>query len=145
MVSFIIPVFNEIENIQSTLLSLMKVISESHIADYEIIVVDDGSTDGSTEVLQSTEKTIPNLTCVYHRTNKGYGSAVKTGLSLAKKSKFTVIPGDNDLSENLLLLMLSHLNDADLLLTVPLNKENRTIIRLRQILTTKKTPWCRCR
>ena len=129
MVSFIIPVFNEIENIEDTFISLIKVIRKSDIKNYEIIAVDDGSRDGSTEVLKSYEKKFPNITCIYHSSNKGYGEAVRSGISVSKQPKFTVIPGDNDLSENLLLLMLSHLDDADLILTVPLNKENRTIIR----------------
>jgi len=78
--SIVIPVYNERESIRKT-------IQEIHAAcrngaapmDYEIIVVDDGSTDGSSEILQGVE----GIRLLSHDKNRGYGAALKSGIRIA--------------------------------------------------------------
>ena len=87
MLTIIIPVFNEKKYLR---LLLSKVISLKHIKT-QIIVVDDGSTDGSTEILRNEflkKKKINRI--VFHKHNSGKGSAIKSAQKFIK-GKFVAI------------------------------------------------------
>lgn len=71
-VSVIVPVYNERDNITQVLKEVLK----QDI--YEIIVVDDGSTDGTKEILKNIDN--PRIKIFFHDKNMGKGSAVRTGL-----------------------------------------------------------------
>lgn len=77
-VSIIIPVFNEIKSI-AKLLHLV----ESSAVHKQIIVVDDGSTDGTLEELMNTDWPFA-VTAVFHDENRGKGAAIRTGLEHAR-------------------------------------------------------------
>jgi glycosyltransferase involved in cell wall biosynthesis len=75
-VSIIIPVYNE----KRTILRLLEKVKAVKL-NKEIIVIDDGSTDGSREILKrELEKKPKNFKLIFHSKNKGKGAAVKTGL-----------------------------------------------------------------
>ncbi len=73
-VSIIIPVFNEEGAIASTLAAVESTMQASGRL-YEVLVVDDGSEDGTAGVLAGTTARV-----VRHRANRGYGAALKTGI-----------------------------------------------------------------
>ncbi len=76
--SVIIPCYNE-RNLVSELVSLVR---RSPVEDKEIIVVDDGSSDGTTELIKAgLEKEVDKV--VYHRVNQGKGAAIRSGLDQA--------------------------------------------------------------
>ncbi len=76
--SVVIPVFNEVQTIGT----IVDAVRASDLADLEIIVVDDGSTDGSREVLR--EKIEPRVDrVVYHARNQGKGAALRSGFAAA--------------------------------------------------------------
>jgi len=72
-VSIIMPVFNE----KTTLLDILEKVEAVHI-DKEIVLVDDGSTDGSREILQSLEPGRAKV--ILHEKNSGKGAAIRSGL-----------------------------------------------------------------
>ena len=75
--SVIMPVFNEKETIQEILCQVRAV----NLA-YEIIIVDDGSTDGTRDLLKQEENQ-PGTIVIYHERNQGKGAAVRTGFDRA--------------------------------------------------------------
>jgi len=75
--SVIIPCFNEYD----TILSLIEAVRLSPVKNKEIVLVDDGSTDGTREVLKSLKS--DDLTIIFHEKNKGKGAALRTGFSHA--------------------------------------------------------------
>src|SRR5947207_6117584 len=75
--SIVVPVYNE----RATLPEVLRRIRAVPIA-REIIVVDDGSTDGTRELLRTLEGE-PDLRVVYQPQNRGKGAALKTGFLLA--------------------------------------------------------------
>tara|TARA_Y100000996_G_scaffold350081_1_gene288990 strand:+ start:43 stop:717 length:675 start_codon:yes stop_codon:yes gene_type:complete len=87
--SILIPVHNELRNIP-TLLDALKVYSnEGH----EILIIDDGSEDGSTDILKNCEYI--KLICL--RKNKGKGFALKVGLTNASNDKIVIYDSDMEL------------------------------------------------
>jgi len=91
--SVVIPCFNEVAAIRSTLRELVPVVSR---ANAEIIVVDDGSTDGTRVILEEIEasREVPGFRVVRHSRNQGYGAAVKTGVRRAGSEEIVIIDAD---------------------------------------------------
>lgn len=89
--SIVIPVYNERESIAKTLREIVEALeqSEKEIA-YEIVVVDDGSNDGSRDLLR--EQTGINLVC--HDQNRGYGAALKSGIRVAQGEIIAITDAD---------------------------------------------------
>ena len=79
----VIPAYNEekgIEVIAQRVLSIREALTEVGVGDLEVIVVDDGSRDGTAQIAGS----IQGVRLVRHVTNKGYGAALKTGFAHAQ-------------------------------------------------------------
>lgn len=74
--SVVIPVYNE----AGTVREIVNAVRNAPVDDIEIIVVDDGSTDGTIEILQEDVAAVAD-TVVYHPTNRGKGAAVRTGFA----------------------------------------------------------------
>jgi len=89
-VSVIIPCFNEIDTVELVLDRVQSV----NMAD-EIVIVDDGSVDGTRDVLKRLEsENRPNLRIVYHEQNQGKGAALVTGFRYAKGDVFLIQDAD---------------------------------------------------
>ena len=73
-ISVIIPAYNE----KATIREILHRVQAMNIAE-EIIVVDDGSTDGTCEILQESVHQGP-IRVVFHEKNQGKGAAVRTGI-----------------------------------------------------------------
>ncbi len=68
---------------------------EPHVADYEVIVVDDGSRDGTGDVLEQLRREYsPWLRVVTHAHNRGYGGALRSGFAAAQKEFVFYTDGD---------------------------------------------------
>ncbi|MFQ5685057.1 MAG: glycosyltransferase family 2 protein [Candidatus Scalindua sp.] len=88
-VSIIIPVYNEEQAIGNVLEQLNQVMVKSNLQ-YEILVVNDGSKDSTEKVAKSIE----GVNVLNHKTNRGYGAAIKTGARHAHYNLICIIDAD---------------------------------------------------
>lgn len=110
--SLIYPVFDEAPNVVP-LLEQTRLFAAGLGASYEVIVVDDGSRDGSAEVVRRAGERDPRIRLVRHAANQGYGAALRSGLREARGRLvfFTDADLQFDLSE--LHALLDHADEFD--------------------------------
>ena len=90
--SIVVPVHNEAENIEPLLNEIT--IALTNFAEYEIIYINDGSTDNTLNVLKKAQQTISNLRVFHHETSCGQSAAIFTGIKAAKFSVIATLDGD---------------------------------------------------
>ena len=82
-ISIIAPMFNEEDNLQTTLSKINQELEKNNIQDYEIIYVNDGSTDQTWEKAKELEAKNENLKVIGYTINQGRGKALRTGFDFA--------------------------------------------------------------
>jgi len=96
-VSIVVPLFNEVESLPELCGWIDRVLSENKLS-YEVILVDDGSKDGSWEQIESLKFTYPQVRGIRFRRNYGKSAALHTGFGMA--SGEVVITMDADLQDS---------------------------------------------
>jgi glycosyltransferase involved in cell wall biosynthesis len=112
-ISLVFPVFDEENNIGPLLESSLR-LAPRIAQSFEIVVVDDGSRDGSARVIERHQRVDPRIRVVRHRRNRGYGAALRTGLCEARGD--LVFFTDSDLQFDIAELskLLSHTDRFDI-------------------------------
>lgn len=95
--SIIIPVYQ----VETTLDRCIESILRQSFTDYEIILVDDGSTDGSGKICDEWKEREPRIS-VIHQSNRGLSAARNTGLELARGEYIAFVDSDDTLADNTL-------------------------------------------
>jgi glycosyltransferase involved in cell wall biosynthesis len=103
-VSIVIPAYNEEGAIKPVVAALLEVMDGSGLT-YEVLVVDDGSDDETAVIAQS----IPGITVLHHRQNKGYGAALKTGIRHAHHDIICITDADGTYPNERIPELLRHL------------------------------------
>src|SRR5690242_8996649 len=81
--SLVIPAYNEAAGIGEAIREADEALTRLARA-YEVLVVDDGSTDATAEVAARAARNRPNVRLVGHTQNRGYGAALRTGFEAAR-------------------------------------------------------------
>lgn len=110
-ISVFFPCYNDAESIGKLVKDAFFVLP-GLTSDYEVIVVDDGSTDKSREVLKDLSRRYKKLKLVFHEGNRGYGGALRSGFKASSKDLIFYTDGDGqyDVKE---LPILFHLMTHD--------------------------------
>jgi glycosyltransferase involved in cell wall biosynthesis len=91
--SVFFPAYNDSGTIASMVIRTVKTAAEL-TSDFEIIVVDDGSADGTADIADELARTYPQVRAVHHPTNRDYGAALRTGFRTATKELIFYTDGD---------------------------------------------------
>src|SRR5438128_724517 len=83
-ISVFFPAFNDEQTISSLIHKALEVLTE-FTADYEVLVIDDGSVDGTAKILDELAQACPQVRAIHHEHNLGYGAALQTGFRHATK------------------------------------------------------------
>jgi glycosyltransferase involved in cell wall biosynthesis len=109
ILSIAVPSYNVEKTLDSTLQSLCL---DEIIDLLDIIVVNDGSTDSTTDAATGFEKKYPNSVRVITKENGGHGSAVNTGIEAATGVYFKVVDGDDTLEEEGFIALIKLLSGS---------------------------------
>ena len=90
--TFVVPAYNMTEYLERCVESL---IASKRNDDIEVLIVDDGSSDGTLEMAQKFEARYPGIVRAIHQENKGHGGAVNTGIAAASGMYVKVVDADD--------------------------------------------------
>lgn len=145
--SIIIPVYNEEGSIGPTIEKLKKDLYGSDL-DFEIIVVNDASTDGTKNVLETTE----GIKTITHHQNRGYGASLKTGITSAQFNNLLFFDADGQHKSEYIKEMIKYIDEFDLISGArvgykgPIIRQpgKRLLLWLANYLTRQKIPDFNC-
>ena len=120
-ISVIVLAYNEEENLPGMLDESVTWLSE-HVQDWELLVVDDGSTDGTQAVARQWAAKDSRVRVLVHETNRGMGAGMRTGIGAATREYFSIIAGDGQHPTPELGRMIDGLAEADIVTTVHENQ-----------------------
>jgi dolichol-phosphate mannosyltransferase len=108
-VSVVVPVHNEVDSV-AQLVAEIRAALEGQV-DYEVIYVDDGSSDGTAEKLRQLALEFSQLRIVSHRTRAGQSAAIVSGVRAARATWIATLDGDGQNDPADILPMLGMLRD----------------------------------
>jgi len=132
-ISVFFPCYNEQENVGRTVEKALDVLEKLN-ADFEIIIVDDGSSDGTGQIADEIAGRDSRVNVVHHQHNLGYGAALQSGFKTATKELVFYTDGDGQFDINEMPPLLSLMEQYDIVSCYRLNRRD-PIIR-------KINGWC---
>ncbi len=128
-ISFVFPMFNEFENIGNTISRASKLAMEL-TNDYEIVVVDDASTDKSVETVKAIAEKDPHIKIICLKANTKMGGAIKEGLKSVSKEVIIYTDSDFPAKEEDIKNALNMLGEADIVTSYSLVIKDPKLIRI---------------
>jgi glycosyltransferase involved in cell wall biosynthesis len=135
--SIFFPFWNEQDNIETVITKAIKV-AEKVAMKWEIIMVDDGSSDKTLEIARRLAQKDPRLLVISHEKNRGYGAALKTGLSKAKYNLVVFNDGDSQFDLSEVTKFLERIGNADMVIGY---REKRIDNPFRHVLMNMLKVW----
>lgn len=113
--SVFFPFWNEEENIESVIKKALPVV-EKIATKWEIIMIDDGSADKTLDKMKNLSLLDERLVVVSHKTNRGYGAALKSGFEKAQYEFIAFNDGDGQFDFSEITKLLEKIDNADLVI-----------------------------
>ena len=135
MMSIVIPAYNEEKRIAGSLLETCAYMNDFGM-EYEIIVVDDGSSDGTGRTVDHIAKDVRNVRLVRYEKNRGKGHALRTGVLVTKGDFVLVMDADLSTPMDELRKLMPYLSDSGFDIAI-----GSRALALSDII--KKQPWWR--
>ena len=126
-ISFVVPCFNEEENVAATVTSARSAMPPDR--DYEIILVDDCSTDHTLERMRVLASTDPCIKVVHNPVNLSLGGSYKVGVAFARGQYVIMIPGDDGFPTQAIREIFRHAGQADMVIPFAANPGVRSWFR----------------
>src|SRR5437762_7969524 len=123
-ISFVVPALDEAANVAAAVARCLAAASR-HFGACEVIVIDDGSTDGTGAIADELARRDARLRVVHHDRPRNLGHAYKAGVALARFEYVIMFPGDNEGSDEQLDAVLSRAGTADIVINYISNPEVR--------------------
>lgn len=128
-ISVFFPCKNEEDNVRPLVNDTVEVL-EKLDADYEIIVVDDGSTDRTGEIADEFAEKNPRIKVVHHTEDKGYGAALQSGFRSACKELIFYTDGDRQFDIRELVDIIPMIRDYDIVSCYRINRQDNLLRKI---------------
>jgi glycosyltransferase involved in cell wall biosynthesis len=131
LLSIFVACYNESQNIEETLLNIENACSATGIS-YEVILIDDASTDNSVEIVKDFINKNPHFPIVFYANakNQGLGANFGEAAFLGRGTYYRLVCGDNVEPAETLIKVFSRIGEADIILCYyPNGVEGKTLIR----------------
>ncbi len=135
-ISVFFPFYNEAENIERTVSEALAFLPEIS-DDYELILVNDGSSDRTGELADKLAAEHPFLRACHHEVNRGYGAALRTGFSAASKELVFYTDGDGQFDIRQLALLLEHIETHDIVSGCRVNRQDSPFRKINAFCWSK--------
>ena len=109
--AIVVPCYNEVGAIKNTVERILQTVEEE---DFELVVVDDGSDDGTPQVLADLEQRHARLRVLTHERNRGYGAALKTGIRRSSAPLIVITDADGTYPNERIEELVDEAEDADM-------------------------------
>ena len=110
--TFFFPAYNEEESVEAVVREAQQTLPR-FADEFEIVVVDDGSQDRTGEIADRLALADPRVRVIHHRPNRGYGGAVRSGLSGARHPYVFFTDGDRQFRLGDLALLIREIDAVD--------------------------------
>ena len=124
---FVIPCFNEEDNVEPTVGSVREAMDSR--GDYEIVLVNDASTDRTLERMQALAAADPRIRILDNPSNLGFGGSYKRGARAATATYVMMLPGDDGFPGQSIAEIVSHAGEADIIIPIVTNPRARSRLR----------------
>ncbi len=135
-ISVFFPCYNERDNLEGVVKRAL-VVLEGLNADYEVIIVDDGSTDGTAKIADDIAGENSRIKVAHHQTNLGYGAALQTGFKAATKELVFYTDGDGQFDMNGMPPLLPLMEQYDIVSCYRLDRKDNLIRKINGWCWTK--------
>lgn len=135
--SVFFPFWNEEKNITRVVEDAIPVV-EKYADKWEILMVDDGSRDGTLQKAIELEKKHENLKIVSHSPNRGYGAALKEGFASAQYDVVVFTDGDGQFDFSQVEKFIEKLDDADLVIGFRKKRRDHKIAKRLMLMSMLK-------
>ena len=115
-ISLIFPLYKDKSTVKIMISKSLNILKKTK-KKFELIIVDDGCPQNSGKIAQLYAKNNSRIKVFFHKKNRGYGAAIKTGLKKSKYECIFLIDGDNEYNVNDLPRMLKAFKNNDLVIT----------------------------
>ena len=113
--SVIIPAYCECDNILQTLDNVTGALQPLTLT-YEVLVIDDGSTDGTAALVAANQHRFPQVRLLINERNMGFGWSYRRGVEAASLEHIVMVHGDNAWGRETLGEFFSHVGEADVII-----------------------------
>ena len=135
-ISVFFPCYNEQDNITRVVEQALTVLEKLN-ADFEVIIVNDGSSDSTGQIADEIAGQKDRVKVVHHRTNLGYGAALQSGFKAATKELVFYTDGDGQFDINEMPPLLRLMEQYDIVSCYRLNRQDNLIRKINGWCWTK--------
>jgi len=117
LVTIAMPAYDEVENLERTVRDALAAMGATHEPG-EVLIVDDGSTDGTSPLADQLAQADPRVRVVHHETNRGFSGAMTTALRQARGEWVFLVPADGQVRMHDLARFLAERGAADIVVGI---------------------------
>jgi glycosyltransferase involved in cell wall biosynthesis len=127
-ITIFIPAYNEEKNLETTVHTCNNICKE-FFHNYELLIINDGSTDKTAEIAKQLAKNNPHIRVSHNKRNMGLGYSYRKAIQIAKKEYLMWVAGDNEFTSDAIKSIIRHIGEADVVISHNVNQTVRPLYR----------------